>query len=157
MGRAWGIVGHTIKHFHRSVDGVQLDHMEFTGGCVCGGTRYVLKSRPLSVVDCHCIDCQKSAGAPYLTWGTMPRKDLILSKGEPRKIPLICFSKTAKTRTTSMSQLHRWTIRRHLRRRKRFSSKTNCHGLSSTNRFRRSRQSRRRSLTTNCRDFGWGG
>jgi hypothetical protein len=63
------------------------DHMEFTGGCVCGGTRYVLKSRPLSVVDCHCIDCQKSAGAPYLTWGTMPRKDLILTKGEPRKIP----------------------------------------------------------------------
>jgi hypothetical protein len=47
----------------------------------------VLKSRPLAVVDCHCIDCQKSAGAPYLIWGTMPRKDLVLTKGEPRKIP----------------------------------------------------------------------
>ena len=31
--------------------------MEFTGGCVCGGTRYVLKSRPFALVDCHCIDC----------------------------------------------------------------------------------------------------
>jgi hypothetical protein len=61
--------------------------MEIAGGCVCGGTRYVLKNRPLAVVDCHCIDCQKSAGAPYLTWGTMPRKDLVLTKGEPRKIP----------------------------------------------------------------------
>ncbi|MGE5208329.1 MAG: GFA family protein [Alphaproteobacteria bacterium] len=61
--------------------------MDITGGCVCGGTRYVLRSRPLTVVDCHCIDCRKSAGAPYVTWGTMPRKDLIITQGEPRKIP----------------------------------------------------------------------
>ncbi len=60
--------------------------MEIRGGCVCGGTRYLLKNRPLAVVDCHCIDCQKSAGAPYLTWGTMPRQDLIVTKGESRKI-----------------------------------------------------------------------
>ena len=91
MGRAWGIGSYTIKHFHRSVDGVQLamqaeDHMEFTGGCVCGGTRYVLKSRPVALVDCHCIDCRRSAGAPYVQWGSMPRKDLILTKGEPRKV-----------------------------------------------------------------------
>jgi hypothetical protein len=46
-----------------------------------------LKSRPLAVVDCHCIDCQKCAGAPYVTWGTMPRQDLVVTKGEPRKIP----------------------------------------------------------------------
>jgi len=69
----------------------------------------------------------------------------------PRVAARICFSKTAKTRIRLISQLHRWTIRRHLRRRKRFSSKTNCRGLSSTNRFRRSRQSRRRSLTTNLK------
>ena len=60
--------------------------MDITGGCVCGGTRYTLRSRPLAVVDCHCIDCQKSAGAPYVVWGTMPRKDLVVTKGEPRKI-----------------------------------------------------------------------
>jgi hypothetical protein len=61
--------------------------MEITGGCVCGGTRYVLKSRPLAVADCHCIDCQKSAGAPYVTWGTFRRHDLVVTKGETRKIP----------------------------------------------------------------------
>ncbi len=60
--------------------------MEFTGGCVCGGTRYVSKSRPLAVVDCHCIDCRRSAGAPYVQWGSMPRADLVVTKGEPRKI-----------------------------------------------------------------------
>jgi hypothetical protein len=31
-------------------------YMEFTGGCVCGGTRYVLKSRPFTLVNCHFID-----------------------------------------------------------------------------------------------------
>jgi len=60
--------------------------MEITGGCVCGGTRYVLKSRPFALIDCHCIDCRRSAGAPYVTWGSGPRVDLVLTKGGPRKI-----------------------------------------------------------------------
>jgi hypothetical protein len=62
--------------------------MEVTGGCVCGGTRYVLKSRPFALIDCHCIDCRRSAGAPYVTWGSVPREDLVVTVtiGEPRKI-----------------------------------------------------------------------
>jgi hypothetical protein len=60
--------------------------MELTGGCVCGGTRYALKSRPFALVDCHCIDCRRSAGAPYVTWGSIPREDLVVTRGEPRKI-----------------------------------------------------------------------
>src|SRR5262245_62276852 len=61
--------------------------MEIEGGCVCGGTRYMLKSRPVALVDCHCVDCRKSAGAPYVQWGSVPRQDLIVTKGEPRRIP----------------------------------------------------------------------
>jgi hypothetical protein len=60
--------------------------MAITGGCVCGGTRYVLKSRPVAVVDCHCVDCRRSAGAPYVQWGSVPRAELIVTKAEPRKI-----------------------------------------------------------------------
>ena len=60
--------------------------MEFTGGCICGGTRYVLKSRPVALVDCHCIDCRRSAGAPYVQWGSVPRADLVVTRAEPRKI-----------------------------------------------------------------------
>ncbi len=60
--------------------------MELPGGCLCGGTRYVLKSRPFGLIDCHCIDCQRSAGAPYVQWGSVPRQDLVVTKGEPRKI-----------------------------------------------------------------------
>ena len=60
--------------------------MEIVGGCVCGGTRYLLKSRPVALVDCHCVDCRRSAGAPYVQWGAVPRQDLVVTKGEPRKI-----------------------------------------------------------------------
>ena len=60
--------------------------MEFTGGCIYGGTRYVLKSRPVALADCHCIDCRRSAGAPYVQWGSVPRADLVVTRAEPRKI-----------------------------------------------------------------------
>ena len=60
--------------------------MKLTGGCVCGETRYVLKSQPIGLIDCHCIDCRRSAGAAYVTWGSVARKDLVITKGEPRKI-----------------------------------------------------------------------
>jgi hypothetical protein len=46
----------------------------------------VLKSRPFALIDCHCIDCRRSAGAPYVTWGSVPREDLVVTRGEPRKI-----------------------------------------------------------------------
>src|SRR5437867_11214001 len=60
--------------------------MELPGGCLCGGTRYVLKSRPFALIDCHCIDCRRSTGAPYVQWGSVPRQDLVVTKGEPPKI-----------------------------------------------------------------------
>jgi len=47
----------------------------------------MLKSRPFALVDCHCIDCRRSAGAPHVAWGSVPRKDVVVTKGERRKIP----------------------------------------------------------------------
>ena len=46
----------------------------------------MLKSRLFALGDCHCIDCRRSAGAPYVTWGSVPRADLVVTKGEPRKV-----------------------------------------------------------------------
>src|SRR5438046_1508541 len=115
--------------------------MDITGGGVCGGTRYVLKSRPIALVDCHCIDCRRSAGAPYVQWGSVPREDLVLTKGEPRKIAYAnrirsfaaccgtnLFFEDAKDSDTIESRLHRSTIRRRLRHRKRSFWKINCRG-----------------------------
>jgi len=39
-----------------------------TGGCRCGGVRYELRGKPLWVAHCHCRDCRRSTGAPFLTW-----------------------------------------------------------------------------------------
>jgi hypothetical protein len=128
--------------------------MEITGGCVCGGTRYVLKSRPFALVDCHCIDCRRSAGAPYAVWGSVRREDLRMTKGELRKIAhanrirsfaSCCgthlFFEDSKDSETIDVRSRRFTARRRLRHRKRSGSKTNCPGLSSTSRCRHSRRS----------------
>ena len=60
--------------------------MELTGGCLCGGTRYVVSSRPYGLGNCHCVDCRRASGAPFVTWGSVPAKDVRIVSGEPRKI-----------------------------------------------------------------------
>ena len=58
-----------------------------TGGCLCGQTRYRLTASPTSLGDCHCLDCRRSSGAPYVTWGTVARQNLEIMSGSVRKIP----------------------------------------------------------------------
>ena len=52
----------------------------------------------------------------------------------------ICFSRTAKIQTQSMSRSRRLTTRPHLPHRKRSGWRINCPGLSSTSRCRHSRR-----------------
>jgi hypothetical protein len=35
------------------------------GGCICGAVRYRLSAPPLGVYNCHCKDCQRSAGSAF--------------------------------------------------------------------------------------------
>ena len=56
------------------------------GGCVCGGFRYRLGETPTQTNDCHCIDCRRSSGAPFVTWGSVDRDQLTVLGGELRKI-----------------------------------------------------------------------
>ena len=39
----------------------------FTGSCLCHAVTYKNKSAPLRTFNCHCDDCRKCSGAPYLT------------------------------------------------------------------------------------------
>jgi hypothetical protein len=57
------------------------------GGCLCGGVRYRLEEPPWNLNDCHCIDCRRSSGAPYVTWGAVKRDRVRLLTGTLRKIP----------------------------------------------------------------------
>ena len=57
------------------------------GGCLCGGVRYRLEQAPTQTNDCHCIDCRRSSGAPFVTWGTVDRAKLTMLSGQLRKVP----------------------------------------------------------------------
>ena len=48
---------------------------------MCGHVRYALAAEPANVVDCHCRDCQRSSGAPFVTWTTVPRAGFALTRG----------------------------------------------------------------------------
>ena len=37
----------------------------YSGGCACGAIRYTSANAPLAMINCHCIDCQLSSGAPF--------------------------------------------------------------------------------------------
>lgn len=40
---------------------------QFEGGCLCGAVRYVLEAKPNYVYFCHCLDCQRESGSPFVT------------------------------------------------------------------------------------------
>lgn len=57
------------------------------GGCLCGGFRYTLRAEPTGLGDCHCVDCRRSSGAPFVTWGTVPRPAFQVLHGTLRRVP----------------------------------------------------------------------
>lgn len=59
----------------------------WTGGCLCGGVRYRLLQMPFGLVDCHCLDCRRASGAPYVTWGVVQRENFELLSGTLRAVP----------------------------------------------------------------------
>jgi hypothetical protein len=55
--------------------------MTFEGGCHCGAARYIASGEPQHVSVCHCSDCRKSAGAPFVSWAAFQKADF-KSSGE---------------------------------------------------------------------------
>jgi hypothetical protein len=56
------------------------------GGCLCGGVRYRLHEAPKQTSDCHCLDCRRASGAPYVTWGAFRREKIEMLSGTLRKV-----------------------------------------------------------------------
>src|SRR5260221_3069901 len=56
------------------------------GGCLCGAVRYETTGQPYNVTHCHCADCRRSSGAPFVTWASFKRKNFHLTQGEVRDI-----------------------------------------------------------------------
>jgi hypothetical protein len=40
---------------------------QLEGGCLCGAVRYLLTAAPNYVYFCHCRDCQRESGSPFVT------------------------------------------------------------------------------------------
>ena len=55
---------------------------ERTGGCLCGGVRYELKSEPFDCGWCHCRTCQLFSGAPAMPFASVPTEDVEWTRGE---------------------------------------------------------------------------
>jgi hypothetical protein len=63
-----------------------MPKQKLEGGCLCGGLRYFLSEAPNGIIDCHCVDCRRAAGAPVVTWGTIPRSALQFVSGSIRRV-----------------------------------------------------------------------
>lgn len=44
-----------------------------SGGCACRHIRYTTSIAPSRLVNCHCLECRKQAGAPYTAWVFFPQ------------------------------------------------------------------------------------
>ena len=53
------------------------------GGCYCGAVRYEARGAPVCVGTCHCTDCRRSSGAPFLTSAAFPRDKVTFTSGAP--------------------------------------------------------------------------
>jgi hypothetical protein len=55
----------------------------FSGGCICGSIRYVCTRAPVATLNCHCLDCQRSSGAPFAS-GFIVRAAEVEITGRPK-------------------------------------------------------------------------
>ena len=55
----------------------------FTGGCLCGTIKYNSSADPIRMMNCHCKDCRKASGGPYLANVFIP-EDSFSIEGQPK-------------------------------------------------------------------------
>ena len=51
------------------------------GGCACGAVRYALTADPLIVHACHCTDCQRLTGGPFVINAWIEKTEVGLLSG----------------------------------------------------------------------------
>ncbi|HVU34817.1 MAG TPA: GFA family protein [Opitutaceae bacterium] len=52
-----------------------------TGGCSCGAVRYEATAAPLVMLKCHCRDCQRVTGGPYVPAVVFPYPAFRITRG----------------------------------------------------------------------------
>ena len=70
----------------------------FSGGCTCGSIRYQCAHAPVAMLNCHCLDCQRSSGAPFASGVVVMTNDLDVT-GTPRTYSVRASSGGLATRS----------------------------------------------------------
>ena len=55
----------------------------FEGGCFCGAVRFAMRGRPMFIHACHCKDCRRQSGGPFVINGLIEADRISLSEGAP--------------------------------------------------------------------------
>ena len=55
-----------------------------TGGCLCGAVRYSVLGPAVQTSLCHCEDCRKASGAPFVAWTFFRSGSLTWTTGHPK-------------------------------------------------------------------------
>ena len=62
---------------------METESRTIRGGCLCGAIRYEGTGEPYHVTHCHCEDCRKSAGAPFVTWASFRQGNFQFTQRKP--------------------------------------------------------------------------
>lgn len=73
-------------------------NIPFSGGCACGAVRYTCSSAPLAMLSCHCLDCQRSSGAPFAS-GVIVSTSAVVVTGSPASYAVRASSGAFAART----------------------------------------------------------
>ncbi len=73
-------------------------NIPFSGGCACGAIRYNCASMAIAMLNCHCLDCQRSSGAPFASGVVVKAAELQIS-GTPRAYSVRAGSGSLVTRS----------------------------------------------------------
>ena len=58
------------------------------GGCACGAVRFRLKTAPMIVHCCHCLDCQKETGGAFVINALIETDRIEFLEGAPRAVSM---------------------------------------------------------------------
>ncbi len=54
------------------------------GGCLCGRVRYAVRGPAVQTSLCHCSDCRRASGAPFVAWTFFRSGALSWIEGQPK-------------------------------------------------------------------------
>jgi hypothetical protein len=55
-----------------------------TGQCHCGAIRYAVEGEPMHHTLCHCTDCRRHSGAPFVGWAMFKSEQVGVTQGEAK-------------------------------------------------------------------------